>query len=224
MAASSALRTSDSALGMPARPGLYRIDFPNGKSYIGVSRTNMRVRSLNHFTDARRGNRTAVCNALRHYGSATFRALAICSDPETLSLMERGAIRAYETLAPLGYNIETGGLFPGPVAGFKHSAETRAKMSAARRGRPRTEAELRHLKDMAAIRGPVTDAQKAKIRDKLRSRGTPHWAIAANSMPLVVDGVLFASRVAAAAHFGISVTACTWRIKSPNFPEWSNGR
>lgn len=210
------ISTHAGVLQMPDAPGLYIAEFPNGKVYVGGSRSSIRVRALNHFTDARRGRGTLVCAAIRKYeGVAIFKPLLLCDDSEVLGIMEQRAIKVYGALAPEGYNIERGGFSPGPQKGYRHSDATRQKMSDAKKGKP-------FSSDKRGEHHRWSDAERAILSTKLKARGAPHWAIAKLCHPVRVEGVVYESINAAARDLSVSSTAVRWRIASSKFMGWSH--
>lgn len=116
---------------------IYRITFANGKSYIGQTIQTLTQRWQKHQSAARR-NKTGGCAllnaALRKYGATDCKleTLLICN-VEQLDLYEDRMIDCYNTLAPNGYNLITGG-----NSNKQMSQQTRAKMSASARERDTT--------------------------------------------------------------------------------------
>jgi len=89
---------------------LYRITSPSGKSYIGVGKYSAEVRFKKHSHDAKSGRKTALCNAIRHYGAEAMRVeTLVISTSEYCFDLEVKAIAAFGTLCPNGYNMTTGG-------------------------------------------------------------------------------------------------------------------
>ena len=148
---------------------LYRINFPNGKGYIGITVKTSQERFQEHCRDARRKSRRGqvVHSAIRAYGehALSVTTLVICDDWGALCEMEKRAIIAYRTKTPNGYNLTDGGegivgqLFPQEYRsklslanvgnknaignknrlGKPHDAEVIARMSEMRKGRKKTE-------------------------------------------------------------------------------------
>lgn len=137
---------------------LYKLDFEGGKSYIGITTKGVEHRFNKHRLSAIGGSSLAVHRAWRVHGAPEKSILAILEDDE-LASAEIKAIKAYNTLAPNGYNLSLGGetspmrnpYVAAKMLGNKHSlgvfpsAETRAKLSAARIGKklsPETRAKV----------------------------------------------------------------------------------
>lgn len=119
-----------------AQSGIYRIDGPNGKFYIGSSK-DISKRWRKHVNDLRKGNHDNpnLQRAWAKYGEQAFSFVVLEVVDDEARLVEReqawlDAKRAVE----LGYNVM-------PVAdrplGLKASEATRAKMSASHKARKR---------------------------------------------------------------------------------------
>lgn len=90
---------------------LYRLAFPNGKSYVGITSGTAAARWQKHVRDARAGKPWLVQKAIRKYGTESVRVetLAIADDWAYLQLVERNAIRVLGTFGSGGYNMTAGG-------------------------------------------------------------------------------------------------------------------
>lgn len=90
---------------------LYKIEFPNGKNYIGISKVSSEHRFLRHSKQAANGSRLAIHNAIRKYGleSCKVKTLVISDDHEYLKELEIKAIIKFNTKSPNGYNCTDGG-------------------------------------------------------------------------------------------------------------------
>lgn len=156
---------------------LYRLTFPNGKAYIGITSWTVEARFLEHCANARRKNRTyAVHAAIRKYGPENIKVetLASADDWAFLGDMEIKAIAEHGTYSPSGYNLTRGG-----EGMFDLCLESRLKKSAALVGRvisPESrkkisEAAVKQMQDpemrkrlsLMAKERRLTDETKAKI-------------------------------------------------------------
>lgn len=159
---------------------LYRITTPSG-AYVGITAKTASERFAVHAYEAARGSRGRLYNAMRKHGTetATVETLVIADDWGYLCDLEKQAIAALGTRSPLGLNMTDGGdgASPGSAhhAGFKHSDEARAKMSAARLGKPR-KAETK-AKISAALMGntrssgrQLTEEHKRQISQANRGK------------------------------------------------------
>jgi group I intron endonuclease len=113
---------------------LYQIEFPNGKSYIGITaRKTAEERFSEHVYNSTKTRERAVERAIKKYGAAfiTLRTLAIGSF-KYLAELERKAINIYGTFGRGGYNMTAGG---EGALGYKHTPESLLKMGAIHKGK-----------------------------------------------------------------------------------------
>jgi len=152
----------------------------NGKRYVGITTATIDARWRRHVSHAKGGGKQALACAIRKHGVESFsvRQLEECVDEAILRERERHWIRELSTLAPVGYNLTEGG---EGVFGYRHteecrrrfgaklrgknrgpkSPETRARMSAAKKGRKFTPEHLVNLR--AAKRRPVSEETKQRL-------------------------------------------------------------
>lgn len=97
----------------PITQGIYKITFPNGKSYIGQS-CNLK-RRLSDYKHLRCKKQPAIYKALLEFGVDSV-TIDIVEQFETdedltskLNVLEIKYIKEYNTLYPNGYNLTTGG-------------------------------------------------------------------------------------------------------------------
>ena len=133
----------------------------NGKSYIGQTRHDAeKTRKRDHIKG--RGSQLLKC-AIERYGEDAF-IFEILHDgiiPELLDSYEIEAIAKYNTLAPNGYNLTTGG-----GGGRTFSKETRRKMSEANKGRTHSEETKRKISENNAMKGKTHSKEtKRKISE-----------------------------------------------------------
>jgi group I intron endonuclease len=83
----------------------------NRKRYVGMTEQSLAKRIRDHRLAVRKGSKTAFHSALRNYGfeNFTFEAVASARTREALQKAEREIIAQECTIAPLGYNLTTGG-------------------------------------------------------------------------------------------------------------------
>jgi hypothetical protein len=106
---------------------LYRISFPDGRAYIGVA-INPTHRFRRHCCSAE----TLIGDRIRHYGKDNISVSVLaCGSREYIYDLEVRAIKAFGTLWPAGFNCSGGGL-----GGRNALPSTRAKLSAAKKGKP----------------------------------------------------------------------------------------
>jgi len=91
---------------------LYKLDFPGGKSYIGITSACAEDRFEKHVRQAETAkSQYAVHRAIRKYGKSnvSVNTMVIAGDWEYLCDLEMKAIEKYNTKQPHGYNMTAGG-------------------------------------------------------------------------------------------------------------------
>lgn len=112
--------------------------------------------------------------------------------------------------------------------GRKHTEETKAKMSVARTGRKHSEEVLEKLRGRE-VTLEFREKMSNILQGNVRSLGRKHSAESVErrsqlvSRPVSIDGVVYPSHAAVARQLGLTVTTVSNRIKSNNFPGWSQG-
>lgn len=131
---------------------IYKVTFPNGKAYIGLTKNALNLRRNNHYFLAKRGSKSAFHLALSKYsGQETWEIIDSALDYEELKFKEIIHISNYQTLAPNGYNLTVGG--DGTI-GHIMTPEQRSNISKCQIGRP-SKKKGRKFK-------PFTEAHKLK--------------------------------------------------------------
>ena len=110
---------------------IYKIAFPNGKNYIGLTTTSLKRRKKEHKSSAKRGNNNVLYKALRkHKMEDTFELIEIDSadTQEELCKKEIYYIQQYDSYFKngKGYNMTYGG---EGTFGYEFTTEDRQKMS-----------------------------------------------------------------------------------------------
>jgi group I intron endonuclease len=102
----------------------------NAKQYVGITK-----RLSRRWTEHKmmKGDSVALYSAFKKYGveNFVFTHIADAFDKDAACTIERLLIAEKNTITPNGYNMTSGG-----DGGFVMSDETRAKMSAAKKGKP----------------------------------------------------------------------------------------
>lgn len=112
---------------------LYRLTFPHGKVYIGVTRQSLEQRVRRHVAYARQGRHFAISCAIRKHGEDAFKREVIDFGTWTEMLAaEIEAIAEHRSRGISCYNMTDGG--EGSL-GVVPSAEKRKRISASLRGR-----------------------------------------------------------------------------------------
>jgi len=162
---------------------MYKLTFPNGKAYIGITKNTASHRFSQHVKFAREGKRMcAVHHAIIKYGSDIVNVdILAMAEWSYLTELEVRAIAAFNTRYPNGYNLTDGG---EGTSGVVRSAETRLKMGVANIGRKPSDENIAKLKIINSnrVRGPderakLSVAHKGKKKspdhvEKMRSAGT----------------------------------------------------
>ena len=152
---------------------LYRLDFPNGKSYIGITRQTAKHRFQKHQRVARQRIGTIIYNAWRKYGAPVLVRLAVVEN-DMLFDAEIRAIATFDTLHPRGYNMAPGGVtapsssplvaakIATKLTGRKLSAEHIARVALAHTGQKRS-IQAKENMSRAQKGRTFSDATKAKM-------------------------------------------------------------
>jgi len=114
---------------------IYKIEFPNGKHYIGLTTTSLKQRKQQHKLAAKRGANQYLYNALRKYDMEdTFELIEIdtADTHDELCELEIGYILMYNSYYKDdgGYNMTFGG---ESFNGYIHTEESKKKISEAKK-------------------------------------------------------------------------------------------
>ncbi len=178
------------------------INLINGKRYIGISSRGLRQRRSEHISVARCTDSKTVPfhRALRKYGSDMFRfsVVATCDNFDDARRME---VRLIKEWAPY-YNATEGG---SGNLGLRHTPESRAKISAAARGRKGTFTGRKHSEETRRLiseknRGHVMPPQtRLAVKAAFRAYLTAHVM---RPVRCSTDGRVFPSATEASRAFG----------------------
>lgn len=179
---------------------LYRITMPSGKSYIGITSYTAEDRFAEHAYNAKRGLQRGINRAIRKYGaeSAKLETLVICDKWDYLVDLERRAIAAFGTKGAGGYNMTDGG--EGPQ-GYKHTPESLRKMGDTHRGNS-YRVGMKHTDEAKAKMSAARLGKPRLLSDKVRSQLVQSMTGNKHSLGRVVPTDELAMRSASAA--GIS--------------------
>lgn len=126
---------------------LYRLTFPNGKSYIGITSRTANARFKEHCKNASSGRGIAVSNAINKHGHDSVLVETLIIAPwEYLIFIEPIVIKHFGTKYPNGYNISAGG---EGVIGISPSAETRERLRQANLGKKQSQETIEKRRESA---------------------------------------------------------------------------
>lgn len=113
----------------------------NGKKYVGQTRASLHKRFINHCARKDERSQSYISNAIQKYGKENFiiEPLLEIDSQDVLNELESEFIAQFCTLSPNGYNLTTGGESP------KLHDDTKAKIRAARLGKPLSEEHKRKI-------------------------------------------------------------------------------
>lgn len=112
----------------------------NGKKYIGQT-TNIKDRLTSHFIRKNKNSKTQINKAIKKYGKENFdfEIVAKAYDGQELLDLEIKYIKEYNTLQPIGYNIQNGG-----IISYSKTKEAREKLSKSIIGKKHGRAPAKH--------------------------------------------------------------------------------
>ena len=175
---------------------VYALTFPNGKLYVGMSRTDAKGLTSNryrqHAREAAIGKISPLYNAWRKHGPPEQVILSTHDTRAECAEAEIAAIREFDSTDPTkGYNLQLGGQgLHAPRGSVMHklmqerlwgNPEVRAKLSAALKGRPlspntlaghavwRETEQAKAFIASVARRPEVRAAQSATMKERLAS-------------------------------------------------------
>lgn len=176
----------------------------NGKMYVGLTSVSLQERWTNHKSNSRNPQKytSALYSAMRKYGIENFiiEQIDTAQSLEELNTKEVTYIKALNTLAPNGYNLDNGG------GSQNCHPETREKIRNSLKGRP-----FKNRMNGAPKGRPVSLERRKRISDTLKGRSAKQ-----NNEPIydIETGELFESQKEAAAKLKVSrQTINTWTKK-----------
>lgn len=200
----------------------------NGKVYVGQTRQSLQERWQGHLDFSRRPSAsTYLANAIRKYGRDAFSIEVLCESPvEELNAKEIEYIALYSANDRLkGYNMSLGGdggqnsispevrlKISRTKKGVSHGPckeETKQKISAANKGRCRTEEQRLRIKQSREY-GPLTDEHRKAISAGLKK--TAKYKLSEAQRAAVVAKLETHSDAQLAAQYEVS-RKMIWRIR-----------
>lgn len=136
---------------------------PSGKRYVGITTQSVADRWKQHLKDSQRrlSREGALARAIRKYGAESFSIEPICVSWswKNLCSLETALIAQWNTKAPNGYNLTSGG---EGVVGYQRTAEDIERSAAKHRGKP-CHANTRAAASRTHLGKPKSESQRAKI-------------------------------------------------------------
>lgn len=168
----------------------YKLTFPNGKVYIGITRETLAQRIRRHVSYARSGKPYALSAAIRKHGEESFTAEVVGRGTwEELKQMEIELIAQHDSLRGGGYNMTGGGdgslgvavadstkkKISVALSGRELSATHRRRVGESQKGKTIPEETRQKMRAAAAARcsTPMSPEQREKIAAALRGRRRP---------------------------------------------------
>jgi len=172
---------------------LYVVDFPNGKSYYGITSRGLRQRITEHRQVANTYGRWAISKAFALYQDWFIAEVLVVAPMWYLDELEPKVIEAFRSRVPHGYNQAPGGsiapakteetrlLLSRLKLGTRHSEETKAKLRKAWEARPRgwkwSEEERARREANRNPVGPYAGKRhNPEVREKIRQASLAMWA------------------------------------------------
>ena len=197
------------------KAGIYRItNKVNGNCYIGSS-VDLQRRRRQHFNNLVNGVHvnSHLQNAYNKYGndSLEFEIIEYIEIDDNIkeTLLEREQFWI-DTVNP-EYNILP---VAGSTLGFKHTEETKQRISNSTKGVKKSELHAKHIRE--AQKGKrLTDEHKKKLSEAAKHRKSmSHHTI------IEIDGVVYNSIKEASEITGIKYTTIKNRSRNPNFESY----
>lgn len=165
---------------------IYMITGPNGKRYVGQTMKKLAYRWHEHKKCAERGDDHCLAKAIRKHGTDNFTCVALteCIDKREADAVEKGLIAQYGTYwwGGRGYNMTAGGASKAARApglkweghhrnrkGCVHTPESKARLSAARKGKPRSAESVAKQKETMRLRRIEDPAFREREIAKIKS-------------------------------------------------------
>lgn len=182
---------------------LYRLVFPNGKLYFGIT-NNPKRRFAEHERAANKGLRP-LYKAWRKHGAPLFEVLCKgCKKDICDAEIEHIAKFKTQDLK-FGYNMSSGG--EASSLGCIRSEETRGKIAAAKIGTKLSEGTKEKLRNKTTSAGTRKKMAAAKIGCELSPEHRNKVAnVNKRPIPVEWDGFVFKSKRALARHLRVSPT------------------
>lgn len=144
---------------------LYRLDFADGKSYIGATKHPAVKRFRDHTLAAKSSKKGIIYDAWRQQGAPVLVVLAIVENAD-LAMLEEKAVNIFQTKFPNGYNFVDGGKKAPSL-----DAKVAEKIANALRGRKVVRTDEQRRQHVERMRNQVfSEETKRKMSLALKGR------------------------------------------------------
>lgn len=191
------------------------VNLVNGKIYVGATSKGIGARRSNHFCRAGRGEDGVFIRAINKYGRTNFEFVMIKRCVDWGDALESERIKIAE-LSP-EYNATDGG---GGVFGLVHTDVTKAKMSAAKLGKPSVWTTRRMPDEIRERIAEVRRSERGrKVTDPDRLQELKQITVMMNErrrkrVRCRADGKEYGSLTEAAVAYGLTTGAITYLCKN----------
>lgn len=153
----------------PKHCNVYWIHLPEhtdifSQGYIGITTKSVNKRFVEHRCAAKNGSNLVIHNAIRKYGDNIVYDLILVGDLDYCTDLEKKLRPEFR----IGWNLAVGG--SKTMLGFKHSDETKRKISEYFKGRPLSDEHKEKVKNTFLGRHH-TEETKQILREKAKIRG-----------------------------------------------------
>jgi hypothetical protein len=153
---------------------IYKISFPNGKHYIGLTQTSIKQRTEEHIYSAKSGDTRYLYNALRKYDIVDILELIVIDTADTLEELYEKEIRYIKDynsyyMNKNGYNMTYGG---EGANGYIHTEEDNKKNSERQINyhKNNPDAGKEHSKKLK-----LYYKENPEIRQQMSEKAKKHW-------------------------------------------------
>ena len=153
---------------------IYKISFPNGKHYIGLTQTSIKQRTEEHIYSAKSGDTRYLYNALRKYDIVDILELIVIDTADTLEELYEKEIRYIKDynsyyMDKNGYNMTYGG---EGANGYIHTEEDNKKNSERQINyhKNNPDAGKEHSKKLK-----LYYKENPEIRQQMSEKAKKHW-------------------------------------------------
>ena len=180
----------------------------NGDFYIGATEKGTARRSDVHRWQANHGRGQYFYRAIRKYGADSFRFITIKECVDFWDALE--SERAYIALMNPTYNMTAGG---GGIKGHRHSEESKAKMSAAKKGKPARKKSDEEIRRASELRKGISYTPTESQVEAMRVNAALANEARRKGVICLTDGLVYGSITEAAYAYGMTTGQISYHCK-----------